>query len=291
MHERTERRIAETVATAWYGHSYGSRMDIALGTVATLSLLAVADPDGPDLATQWAELDDAELVLAMKVVWGALWFREPYLIEMARPIHDWLKEDPTLEMLASVRAIMRAAFRYGLLGITGHRDPYMRSDSDMLGAVLVELRAPGDRKAKGEFHTPQPVSDVIAQLVIGSEIPPAGRSFEEPSAGSGGMIRSAAQHIRSLGGNPANYLWSMTDIDRYAAAICAVNAVIWGLGPNVLTFCGDTLRHADGPQQAAEMRRQVLAHRDRVVEFMQFAAATRNAFHMLNAVVTGDIAA
>lgn len=100
----------------------------------------------------------------------------------------------------------------------------------------------------------------MARMVLGGELPRPGAAIDEPAAGTGGMIRATAHAIRALGGDPRNYTWSMADIDRYAIACCAINAWIWGLGRQVLLFCGDTLATGDGPVRAARMRDAVLAH-------------------------------
>lgn len=275
-----ERRLAERAVDAWRAKAHSERIDIPLGTVAALTLVEVADPDGPDLPTQWAELSDTDLVEMLRAIWQVTWLRQPYLIEVARPLHEWLDEELTPDLLAGIRAVITAAFRYQILDITGSSDPAMRSDVDLLGAILTELRAPGDRKHRGEYHTPTAVSDLMASMTIDELLPP-GSIINEPAAGSGGLIRAAAQHIRALGGDPRDYVWSMADIDRYATAACAVNAMIWGLGDNVVIFCGDTLAHDDGHDQAVDMRRRVLAHHASELQHARFRIAANHIDQLL----------
>ncbi|MFD6356767.1 N-6 DNA methylase [Nocardia tengchongensis] len=266
--EQKARRLAEMVAQAWRSSYHDtSRLDIPLGVIATMTLVRLSDPRAARAVTAWTspDLDDAELIDTMYSHWSLLWHRQPYLVEMARPLHGWLQEG-TLhrDTVAAVRRVVKVALRYGISDLTGDARPEFRSDADVLGAVLTELRAPGDRKHHGEFHTPAAVSEAIARKL--GELLPAGAKILEPAAGSGGMIRAGAQQIRALGGDPADYLWMLSDIDRYATACCAVNAILWGLGAQVYIYCGDALAHPDsGFAAAAQMRREVIGHRDRTL--------------------------
>ncbi|MEU6562525.1 N-6 DNA methylase [Nocardia nova] len=267
--EQKARRLAEMVTQAWRSTYHDtSRLDIPLGVIATMALVRLSDPRALRAVTAWTspELDDADLIDTMKSHWSLVWHRQPYLMEIARPLHDWLREDILdRDTVAAIRRVVNVALRYGISEFTGHPDPASRAEADVLGAVLTELRAPADRRRHGEFHTPGPVSDMIAKIMLG-ELPPPGGKILEPAAGSGGMVRAAAQQIRALGGDPASYCWMLTDIDRFATGCCAVNTILWGLGPRVYIHCGDALTQADGGfAAAAQMRRDVIAHRDRTL--------------------------
>ncbi|MEV0684779.1 hypothetical protein AB0I35_13030 [Nocardia sp. NPDC050378] len=232
--------IAEAVEVAWYNHAHSHDIAIPLGTVAVLATLQVDDIATPDaIAACWAAFSDAELVRTIRTQWEALWLIEPYLVEMARPLHSWITAPdaaPEPAVLAGVRAVATAAFRRGLLELTGSADPEHRSDTDVLGAVLTVLRSHGARQAIGEFHTPAAVADLMARMTLGHPLPPRGAMFsdpfaiDEPAAGTGGLMRAMAQAIRALGGDPGDYVWSMTDIDRYAIAACAVKRLDLGAG-------------------------------------------------------------
>ncbi|MBF6333501.1 N-6 DNA methylase [Nocardia transvalensis] len=277
------RPIAEAVAAAWRRHSHtGERIEIPLGTVAALALLEVAAPAAPRLPSQWRDLDAADTIDALRMIWGVFWVTEPYLVEVARPLHDWLTDDHPRETLTAVRTIIDTSFQHGLLDLTGHADPALRSDVDLLGAVLTELRAPGDRQHRGEFHTPTAVADILAAVTL-SDLPPEATTSDEPAVGTGGLFRATAQRIRALGGDPQQYAWSMTDIDRLATACCAVNAAIWGLGPDVLIHRGDILTEPDGLEKAEELRRRVLAHRDSEIR----CALLLEAAHRFDRLFTG----
>ncbi|MGB3676018.1 MAG: N-6 DNA methylase, partial [Candidatus Nanopelagicales bacterium] len=130
--------------------------------------------------------------------------------------------------------------------------------------VLTHMRSIGARKGLGEFHTPADVAELMAGL-LHTELPEPGQAIHEPAAGSGGLVLAAAQNIRHLGGDPARYTWVMGDIDALAISCAATNALIWGLGDNVLAYRADALAEPDAPRRAVETRRAVLDHHRRVI--------------------------
>jgi hypothetical protein len=153
---------------------------------------------------------------------------------------------------------------------------------DVLGPVVTAFRPRGAYTALGQIHTPHDAADALARLTFMPEVPPPGASFDDPAAGTGGLLRPAAQLLREAGRDPADYLWSMGDIDALSAACCATNAMIWGLGPHVLVFHGNSLAQGDGPRLAAERRASVLDHHAQLVDAARLMAATRHAEHLLN---------
>ncbi|MFC4048316.1 N-6 DNA methylase [Actinomadura syzygii] len=326
-------KIAENVSHAWYSQHGTGRIDIPVGVVAALTLIGQADPNGPDLAAQIAALDGPGLLELLQDIWDRQWIADPFLVEQARPLHDWLREDHGEQEIIGARAVARAALRHGLLRVTGWRDPGQRADEDVLGPVIMELRAKDARQGLGEFHTPAPVADSMADVLLGGgprppgarrhrvrsrggvpvkvsgdaadqaaedaaaanvagifmaakdDPPKPGTSYYDPCVGSGGLLRAAAQYLRSIGCDPADMVWCGTDIDPIAAAAFAVNAMVWGLGPNVLVYCGNTLAEGDLPQQAAAKRRSVLEHHARVVGIARETAAWFAALAAVEALV------
>ncbi|SEU47829.1 DNA methyltransferase family protein [Nonomuraea wenchangensis] len=255
----TPYKLAEKIAAAWHASNISEAIAVPLGVTATLALLGQQDlHEGRDVAQHVLGLDAAALYGFLRRLWAHAWLYDPYLVSCCRPLAAWLDaEEPADELLRAIHAVARSAVTGGLLGLTGHPDPVERCHYDALGALLTVLRSPGDRHALAEHHSPPDLTALLVQLAL-LETPAAGRSFDDCAAGTGGMIRAAALMLRLSGADPADYRWSMGDLDPLAAACCAVNAMIWGLGSHVLIFCGDTLASGNGPALAARRRREVL---------------------------------
>ncbi|MFI0772616.1 N-6 DNA methylase [Streptomyces sp. NPDC021218] len=217
----------------------------------------------------------------------------PELVVWAQPLHAWLTSStPPAETVEAIHATAQAAVRAGQLELTGAPDLSDRARADLLGRTLEELRSHGARKAMGEHHTPPDVAALFSQFTVREiDAPEPGRWFCEVAAGTGGNFRATAQHLRRRGLNPHDYGWSMVEIDPLAAACCAVNAVIWDLGPNVVIACADVLVTPDAHQQADAQRRKIRSHRDRIVGQADHIATTRSAASLLNLSATIDHAA
>ena len=256
--------IAEQVSAAWYRSHGADRIDIAVGTVAALAVNPLKTRYPADLVAWFRQLDDANILAALHEIWGRTWITQPYLVQASRPLHSWLDKDPDSETVYAVRAVIDAALNAGLLDVTNYTDPGQRASEDVLGAVLTHMRSIGARKGLGEFHTPADVADIMTRLV-NTELPDPGQTIHEPAAGSGGLIRAAAQNIRRLGGDPAQYAWVMGDLDALAIACAATNAIVWGLGDNVLAYRADALAEPEAAQRAVETRRAVLVHHGRIL--------------------------
>ncbi|MBC7299830.1 N-6 DNA methylase [Nocardia salmonicida] len=280
MPTKREHSIAEAVGAAWYAHAHSNDIAIPLGTVAALTMLQVSDIATPAaIANAWEHMPDDKLVHVLRrELWAPFWVRFPYLGRMSLPISRWiLDEEPDRATIAGVRAIAAAAFRHGLLDITASADPANRSGADVLGAVLTQLRSRGARQALGEFHTPADVSDLMAYVTTMTELPQTGGWLGEPTAGTGGMIRSVAEVLRVRGADPADYRWFMGDIDALAVAGCAVNTYLWGLGDAVVLFHGDILTHGDALELAIAQRAEILGHHNDLVGRIATATAIRDA--------------
>ncbi|MEU8481507.1 N-6 DNA methylase [Streptomyces hygroscopicus] len=160
----------------------------------------------------------------------------------------------------------------------------------MLGRTLEELRSHGARKTMGEHHTPPDVAALFSQFTVRQTgAPEPGRWFCEVAAGTGGNVRATAQHLRRRELNPHDYGWSMVEIDPLAAACCAVNALIRDLGPNVVITCTDILVNPAALEHARAERREIRAHRDRVLGHAEIVAATRDAAALLNPPTTDTV--
>ncbi|WP_149183348.1 N-6 DNA methylase [Streptomyces sp. TRM49041] len=266
--------VAENVIAAWFSHYGGSRMDVPIGTVAALSFFR--EP----LVGDWLlTLEPAQLPPLLREIWGVQWMARPDLIEVARPLHDWVEESPDEYQLRAVQAVIHTAIYNGLLDLTARDDPYDRSQADVLSPLLTGLRHKSDKKWRGEYHTPPCVSDLMAHILVDTD---HGSSIREPAIGSGGMFRSVAQRLREHSLNPHDYTWFGNDIDRLSTACAAVNAILWDLGPRTVIWCGDSLASRDGGvSQALAERAAVIEHRNNVVGKARMVAAIRQAERLL----------
>ncbi|WP_069167945.1 N-6 DNA methylase [Nocardia altamirensis] len=269
-------RITELVSEVWRTRAQhiSQRLDILLGAVAVASLIRHPHTDGHAVADLWEQGDDELLHDRLHLVWAMRWIEQPYLTQAAAPLRAWLHdEEMAPETARAIRAVIATALRAGILHLTGSEDPARRDTADLLGTVLTYMRAPGDKQKRGEYYTPPCTADLIGHMLYQwvaaaaaypsrDLLPPNGASIADPCGGTGGLLRTAAQQIRRLGGNPADYRWYCTDINPLAAACSAANAITWGLannrGTNVLIHCGDTL-HDDGTAHELPVLREVLA--------------------------------
>jgi hypothetical protein len=272
-------RLAERVASAWHNHHGGSDIAIPVGVVAALALVRQRDPDGADLADQLLALDPGQLLDVLREIWTCQWFAHPYLMEIARPLHEWLnsEHDPEPHVVKGVQAVAHAALNAGQLAITGDADPALRCQADLLGPVLTEFRSKSAREGLGAFYTPGPVADMMARMLFTPETLQPGQWISDPAAGTGGMLRAVALMMREHDANPHDFGWSMGDIDATAAACAAVNALVWDLGPNVLIDVGNSLAPDAGVERAFEHRKAVMAHHEHVMSLVSMAAAVHRA--------------
>ncbi|MFG2956331.1 N-6 DNA methylase [Streptomyces sp. NPDC048291] len=280
---RLAREVAENVIAAWFSHYGGNRMDVPLGTIAALSFFR--EP----LVSDWLlTLEPAQLPPLLREIWGSQWMARPDLIEVARPLHDWVEEDPDEYQLRAVQAVIHTAIYNGLFDLTASGDPYERSEADVLSPLLTGLRHKSDKKWRGEYHTPSCVTDLMAEILVGADHGPA---IREPALGSGGMFRSVAQTLRNRGLNPHDYTWFGNDIDPLATACAAVNAIIWDLGPRTVIWRADSLATDDaGLSTALAEREAVIKHRNAVVEQALFEHRASRMLHAFNQLLDGAAA-
>jgi len=150
----------------------------------------------------------------------------------------------------------------GQLNVTGDRD--LACEVDLLGHVYQELRNPKARKAHGEIYTPAPIATAMARLTLDGAKP--GQSICDPCAGTGGLLRAAAQQLRADGVDPHTIHWYAADIDPVVVSGLAVNMHLWDLGPHVVVGCANVLAEPDWETRArAEQRAAVEQHNARVL--------------------------
>lgn len=258
------RRLGAAVAEAWHSTPFSGRMDVPLGVVASLALIP-----GRDHPAEIAQIihgsSDRQLLQGLREVCVHHWARQPELAPVMTPLFAWLVEENVEDLARSVRLVVDACLREGILDMTGSSDPEVRSHVDVLSWLLMELRSPGARKRLGEYHTPPHMCGLVANMASGGTLPPAGEIFLEPTGGTGGMFRATAQHVRAQGGNPADYEWWLVEIDPLAAAAAAANSIVWGLGRRVVVACGDIVRDPQVAERVASTRTELRAERDTIL--------------------------
>ncbi|WP_406321808.1 N-6 DNA methylase [Streptomyces sp. NBC_00519] len=267
--------FGEAVADAWYGAHGGTRMEIPMGIVATLALWPQKGYPRT-IADFFRTLDVPQLLQCVREVAAYWWMRRPDLIDTASLLFSWADEDKhSANELHAIRATFHAALNANALDHTGHADPEMNTWVDLMSWTITNLRHHSARKGLGEYHTPPEVCDMMAAHTLGRNPDEIhnGYSLLDPCAGTGGMFRSAAQHLRSMGLDPVNYTWFAQEIDPIAAAGCAVNMIVWKLGPKALVACGDTLHEGDLWPQAIRHRRAMIELRDDAAKDMAIAYA------------------
>ncbi|WP_328404049.1 SAM-dependent methyltransferase [Streptomyces sp. NBC_00390] len=269
-------QIAAEISTAWHGEHGGESIQIPVGVVAALALWPLKGPDAPLLADWWLGLGDKDLLAAFDECWAYWWIRRPDLIDRASPLHAWIQDErPSRTRARAVRAVVHEAITNGLLHLTSGADPYFNSSTDILGTLVTFMRSTGAKDALAEFHTPPEVSEMMARFLLDDMDPKPGMTFNDPTSGTGGMFRAAAQLLRERELDPADFGWAMTDIDPVAAAGAAANAILWGLGPNVVVACGDTLHQVDPIGEALKEQREAYERRDQLRGQAAVLAAVR----------------
>ncbi|WP_052658999.1 N-6 DNA methylase [Streptomyces sp. MNU77] len=281
--------LGEAVAEAWHAAG-GSRLDIPAGVVAALALWPQKSPGAEaadTIAAYIAAQPSRVLVRGLADSANFYWGLRPDLWTAARPLFDWTREDLHDTHLAGVRAVARAALRHGVLQHTGDTDPAERSRTDLMSWVITSLRHHHSRRSLGEYHTPPDISDLMANVLAegstGKRPRQRGEWALEPTAGTGGLFRSAAQDLRRDGEDPAERGWVMLELDPLAAAGAAVNTLVWELGPRAFVGCGDVLAQPDLAEETLAQARGMARHRDDVKKLIGFAIATRTTNQLLDA--------
>lgn len=243
-------KIAGLVTETWYGRHGTGRLEVPLSVVAALSLLGPPYAERREFAGELMSLNADEFAAVVRHLWHSFIRMRPDLVNRV-----WLLVEPweglSREAVQAAKAVGDAALRLDQFGLTGTE---ARFEVDLLGVVLTQLRPKAALQSRGQYYTPTGVSDLMAQMLDIQE----GRSIHEPCVATGGNFRAAAWAMRSAGRDPATCTWVGVDIDALAVACCAVNVVVWGLGPNVLLGVGDALLD-DWWERAVAERRETLA--------------------------------
>jgi hypothetical protein len=278
-------KVAEAATDVWWRHGRAGTDSAAIGVIAALALLAQADPNGPDPRRLILGATDGEIADLLAEVWITFTITRPELALRCGPFAAWLDEQPRqADLTATAAAVARGALNAGVLDLT--LDPEVSAGVDVLGAAYQAMRPSSAKRAHGEFYTPPELALMIAQMMI-ADIQP-GQSICEPAAGTGGMLRAAAQVMRERGLDPAAYRWYAADISPAVVAGLAVNAHLWRLGPNVVIGCADTLAERDWHVRAATEQRKAIARQRQRLELAQIMATIRQAEALITRAVGSD---
>jgi hypothetical protein len=268
--------IAEAVDTAWNTSNHSGRRDVALSVVAALSLIDQRNPHGADAAKQLHMQSAESFAGTLRELYTALVNARPDLIHLVYPLMRWLFDEPQPALQRAAKHTAEAAMREGQLDLTGTDNRY---DTDLLGAVLTLLKSDSAGKANAQIYTPSPLADMMARMTV----PEEDSSVCDPAVGTGGLLRSAAQAMREHGRDPATVTWYGADIDDLAIAACAINSLLWRLGPRMVLCVANTLTENDWAQRAQAQRAEVLE----IAETAQRTKAMLNAINHLQRLTAG----
>ncbi|MEH1014619.1 N-6 DNA methylase [Micromonospora sp. CPCC 206060] len=267
------RSIAEAADEAWHGRYGGSRIEVPISVVAALALVAREAPDGERLAVleeTVLRLDDEGFAALVSRLWQEWSLVRPDLLPRTKHLWSWIDEEPDQTLRRAVLAVGQAVLRRGLFGRYG---PDAWGEADLLGMLLQTMKSRGAVRGVGQYLTPESVTMLMGRILA----PEPGARILEPCAGTGTQLLGAAQAMRANGHDPTECEWWANDIDPLAAACCAVNMHLWGLGWRVVVGCGDGLLNR-WMGEALEQRQAAI---DEVARLWQVARQIAAARHVL----------
>jgi hypothetical protein len=257
-------KIAEAVDETWH-RAYGSgRLEVPVSIVGALAFLSPPDDKHDDVAAHLLSLSANEFAAFVRMQWATFVNIRPDLVNRAWPlIAPWYGEQSLdQQAVSAAKDVADAAVHGGQLQLTGTG---RRRETDLFGALLAVLRSRTAKSARGQFYTPACVADLMARMV---GVPAEGERVLEPTVGTGGLLRSAAEAMRELNRDPSTVEWWAVDVDALAVACLAVNAVLWELGHKVVLGVGNGLtddwipralgERCEGLELAAAIRRDKL---------------------------------
>nr|WP_219632869.1 N-6 DNA methylase [Haloechinothrix aidingensis] len=273
--------IAQAVDTAWNKSNHSGRRDVALSVVAALSLVTQRDPHGPDPAEQLRAQDAHTFTGTLQEIYTALVNSRPDLTHLVYPLMAWVFDEPESAMQQAAKHVADAALREGQLSLTGTEDRY---DTDLLGIVLTLLKSDSATGANAQIYTPTVVADMMARITT----PHNGDTVQDPAVGTGGLFRATAEAMRQKGRDPSTVTWYGADIDDLAIAACAINSLLWGLGPRILLCVADTLADGDWAYRAEAQRTEILQLSETIQRHKQMIHAVRTARSFTETVIDRD---
>lgn len=269
--ESRAQRVAERAVEAWSGIRGMSDTDYAIGVLAALCLTDHG-PRSDDPAKLLLAADDQFIARLLSEIWSGFWILRPELGRLTGPIAGWVNDDPPgKDLVHALAHTARTAVKVGLLDLVYGGG---LADTDLLGKVYTETRPKSTRDARGEFYSPANLCQMMAAMIM-PDIKP-GQSIAEPAAGTGGMLRAAAQVIRRQGMNPGDFWWVANDVSHTAVACLAVNCHVWDLGPRVVIGIADSLAEPGWPERAWREQQEVTRQRDEQMKLARSLAMFRH---------------
>lgn len=249
--------IARAVDTAWNTANSSGRRDVALSVVAGLSLLTRRAPEGPDPCSFVRAQSPQEFTSTLREVYTMLINSRPELIHLLFPLMGWLFRDPDPAVQQAAKQVAETALGQGQLALTGTTDRY---ETDLLGMVLTVLKSHTASRANAQVYTPTSVAELLTRM----NPPQEGQTVHDTAVGTGGLFRAAAQVMREHGRDPTTVIWCGADIDDLAIAACAINSLLWNLGPHMLLCVANTLTEPDWISRAQAHRAEIMQLADTV---------------------------
>jgi hypothetical protein len=278
--------IAEAVDTAWNKSNHSGRRDVALSVVAALSLLGLRDPHGPDLTEQLRAQNAEDFAGTLRDIYTAVVNARPDLTPLIYPLMHWVFDEPQPALQRAAKHTADAALHDGQLDLTGTDRRY---DTDLLGVVLTLLKSDSAGKANAQIYTPSAIAETMGEVLMAElNTPREGESIMDPAVGTGGLFRAAAQVMRARGHDPSTVSWYGADIDDLAIAACAVNSLLWRLGPRILLCVANTPTEPDWARRAAAQRTEILQLTETIRRDKLMIHAVRTAQRLTEPTADGD---
>lgn len=281
-HRDTEQHaaeIADAVAIAWNKSDHSGRRDVALSVVAALSMAEQRDLNGPDLAEQLRSQSTEEFTRTLRQIYTALVNARPDLTHLVYPLMHWVFNEPDTALQRAAKHTADAALRAGQLDLTTTDNRY---DVDLLGVVLTLLKSENATGASAQIYTSTSIADAMNYLLMANLNPACeGQNVMDPAVGTGGLFRAAAKVMRNNGQNPTTASWYGADIDDLAIAACAVNSLLWKLGPRILLCVANTLTEGNWAARAEAQRTEILRISGAVRRDKRMLDATRSAQRLI----------
>lgn len=255
-------KVAKAAAKAWSLMAISDADSSAgMGVVAALLLWSQQETEEPNPERRILAASDEEITQMLEGAWRQFAITRPELAFRCVPLVEWLNKEPRdPRNVTAAAATARAVIKAGLWELAHERGNAQKVDVlAHCNLLLRNSEAPRDRCQQ---YTPAPVAEALAGIALAPE---QGESVRDPFAGTGGMLRGAAENLRREGKDPHDFWWCGCDVDPVLVAALAVNVHIWDLGPRVLIGCANSLKEpgwnvrAAGEQMLAIETREALA--------------------------------
>jgi N-6 DNA Methylase len=242
-------KVARAVAKAWSLTAISNADSAAgMGVVAALLLLSQQETEEQNPERRILAASDEEIAQVLEGAWRQFAITRPELAFRCVPFAKWLNEEPRdPRNVVAAAAVARAAIKAGLWRLANECGNAQKVD--VLAHCNLLLRNSEAPRDHCQHYTPAPVAEALAGMTL---VPEHDESVCDPFAGTGGLLRGAAENLRGEGKDPHDFWWCGCDIDPVVVAALAVNVHIWDLGPRVLIGCANVLKEPDWNVRAGE---------------------------------------